>query len=86
MQRKTEESLYISSGQSLEGLYFKIRFPREDPWTNYLCKIHFLVLYKLEVLIEQGNDMCYNQRRSQPDNLVPLCKFQSVTSIHFFRN
>ena len=24
--------------------------------------------------------------RSQPDNLVPLCKFQSITIIHFFRN
>ena len=26
------------------------------------------------------------QWRSQPDNLVPLCKFQSIIIIHFFRN
>ena len=29
--------------------------------------------------------MC-NQWRSQPDNLVPLCKFQIIIIIHFFRN
>ena len=26
------------------------------------------------------------QRRSQPDNLVQLCKFQIIVNIHFFRN
>ena len=26
------------------------------------------------------------QWRSQPDNLVPLCKFQFIIIIHFFRN
>ena len=26
------------------------------------------------------------QWRSQPDNLVPLCKFHSITIIYFFRN
>ena len=26
------------------------------------------------------------QWRSQPDNLVPLCKFQSIIIIHFFRD
>ena len=26
------------------------------------------------------------QWRSQPDNLVPLCKFQIIIAIHFFRN
>ena len=26
------------------------------------------------------------QWRSQPDNLVPLCKFQIIIIIHFFRN
>ena len=28
----------------------------------------------------------YRQWRSQPDNLVPLCKFHSITIIQFFRN
>ena len=27
-----------------------------------------------------------NQWRSQPDNLVPLCKFKVIIIIHFFRN
>ena len=27
-----------------------------------------------------------DQWRSQPDNLVPLCKFQTIIIIHFFRN
>ena len=27
-----------------------------------------------------------NQWRSQPDNLVPLCKFEIIIIIHFFRN
>ena len=26
------------------------------------------------------------QRRSQPENLVPLCKFQSIITYYFFRN
>ena len=29
---------------------------------------------------------CRVQWRSQPDNLVPLCKFHSITIIQFFRN
>ena len=28
----------------------------------------------------------WNQWRSQPDNLVPLCKFRISIIIHFFRN
>ena len=28
----------------------------------------------------------YMQWRSQPDNLVPLCKFEIIIIIHFFRN
>ena len=31
-------------------------------------------------------DLTYDQSRSQPDNLVPLCKFQSIIIIYFFRN
>ena len=33
-------------------------------------------------------DYCktFHQWRSQPDNLVPLCKFQFMVIIHFFRN
>ena len=27
-----------------------------------------------------------NQWRSQPENLVPLCKFEIIIIIHFFRN
>ena len=29
---------------------------------------------------------CPGQWRSQPDSLVPLCKFHIVTIIYFFRN
>ena len=28
----------------------------------------------------------FTQWRSQPDNLVPLCKFKIIIIIHFFRN
>ena len=28
----------------------------------------------------------HKQWRSQPDNLVPLCKFKIIIIIHFFRN
>ena len=31
-------------------------------------------------------DLTYDQSRSQSDNVVPLCKFQSIIIIYFFRN
>ena len=51
---------------------------------NYLCPACERLRY-----IGSGNScnsVNSKQWRSQPDNLVPLCKFQITIIIHFFRN
>ena len=35
---------------------------------------------------ERSTIMHHKQWRRQPDNLVPLCKFEFIIIIHFFRN
>ena len=46
------------------------------PLAKGLSVDHFTVPLKLS----------RDQWRSQPDNLVPLCKFEIIIIIHFFRN
>ena len=38
---------------------------------------------RFKVLFTKGGQI-YDQWRSQPDNLVPLCKFQIIIIIHLF--
>ena len=45
---------------------------------------HNNAVFKRHLKISQSR--AFDQWRSQPDNLVPQCKFQSIIIIHFFRN
>ena len=53
--------------------------PRFSHWA-------FNMIQTKQILQQTGIFLKQNQWRSQPDNLVPLCKFQSIIVIHFFRN
>ena len=55
---------------------------RIERWMLRLQPYNFRVIYRKGTFNEEG----YKQSRSQPDNLVPLCKFRIIVIIHFFRN
>ena len=52
------------------------------PKILYICQAYAT----LKISHAVAKTKTYRQWRIQPDNLVPLCKFQSIIVINFFRN
>ena len=57
------------------------------PWwlNGVLIYMPIGTLLTLDAMIALLNSL-YEQWRSQPDNLLPVCKFQIISIIHFFRH
>ena len=58
---------------------------RSSSWNNGDGALVTVVRFFLESVLTPHFAM-YLQWRSQPDNLVPLCKFQSIIIINLFTN
>ena len=92
IKRENETRALLKRG-SLSSTVPSAMFNSNSICYNLLETMTLLIPFKNEVYYTMYNSTwnleeysTYDLRRSHPDNLVPLCKFRIIISIHFFRN